>query len=97
MRIDSELIEDAVNAVETLDDSADAADAADAMESIKEAIKELVTAAKDIAETMSGMEGRRAEGYWYAHIIMALSRDHGYLGGSMVTMQDSADAIREKE
>lgn len=89
MRIDKDLIEDALNAVECLDDSGDAADAADVMEAIKDAIKELAVAAKDIAESMSRLEGQRAEGYWYnwyAHIVGALDDSHGYLGGSMITL-----------
>jgi hypothetical protein len=40
----------------------------------------------------TGMAKERAEAYWLAHVEMALSDDHGYLGGSTVTM---ADTIRE--
>lgn len=97
MRIDSELIEDAVDAVETLDDSADRIDSADAMEAVKAAIKELVKAARDIAAAHSRLEGQRADSYWYAHILGALDNEHGYCGGSMITMQSSADSLREAE
>ena len=40
----------------------------------------------------SGFDGARlrAEAYWIPHIVCALSRDHGYLGGSMVTMEDTS-------
>ncbi len=45
----------------------------------------------------SGFDGARlrAEAYWIPHIVCALSRDHGYLGGSMVTMEDSIQEIAE--
>lgn len=43
----------------------------------------------------SGFEGARlrAQAYWIPHIVCALSRDHGYLGGSMVTMEDTIQEI----
>ncbi len=37
----------------------------------------------------------RAEAYWIPHIVCALSHDHGYLGGSMVTLEDTIDEIAE--
>lgn len=37
----------------------------------------------------------RAEAYWIPHIVCALSRDHGYLGGSMVTLEDTINEIAE--
>ena len=45
----------------------------------------------------SGFDGARlrAEAYWIPHIVCALSRDHGYLGGSMVTMEDTIQEIAE--
>ena len=45
----------------------------------------------------SGFDGarQRAEAYWIPHIVCALSRDHGYLGGSMVTMEDTIQEIAE--
>ena len=45
----------------------------------------------------SGFDGARlrAEAYWIPHIVCALSRDHGYLGGSMVTLEDTIQEIAE--
>lgn len=37
----------------------------------------------------------RAEAYWIPHIVCALSHDHGYLGGSMVTLEDTINEIAE--
>ena len=37
----------------------------------------------------------RAEAYWIPHIVCALSHDHGYLGGSMVTLEDTINEIVE--
>ena len=37
----------------------------------------------------------RAESYWYSHIATALNEDHGYLGGSMCSMQDTAEEFDE--
>ena len=35
----------------------------------------------------------RAESYWMAHVIGAVSNDHGYLGGSLISLQDTIDEI----
>jgi uncharacterized protein Veg len=59
---------------------------------IKEEMKELLNEAHDIlrcGEDYSTL--RRAESYWYAHILTSLDSDHGYLGSSMCTMQDTID------
>ncbi len=39
----------------------------------------------------------RAEDYWIAHLITAISDDHGYLGGSMCTLQDIIEEIESGE
>jgi hypothetical protein len=43
----------------------------------------------------SGLEMtlQRAESYWLAHAKMALTNDHGYLGGSMCSMEDTIAEI----
>jgi hypothetical protein len=60
---------------------------------IKMEIKDLIAEALELIESESEFEGQRAERYWYAHIEMALDNDHSYLGGSMVTMEDSIEGI----
>ena len=39
----------------------------------------------------------RAEAYWIAHVTTAISNNHGYLGRSMVSLQDTIDEIRDAE
>ncbi|MFZ5615540.1 MAG: hypothetical protein ACOY4L_12085 [Pseudomonadota bacterium] len=36
---------------------------------------------------------QRAEAYWLAHIQIALTNDHGYLGNSMCSMEDTIAEI----
>lgn len=36
----------------------------------------------------------RAKSYWLAHAKMAITRQHEYLGGSMVTMEDTIEDLR---
>lgn len=57
-------------------------------------IKTLLDEARRLVRENSGeLTQNRAESYWYPHILMSLSEDHGYLGGSMCTMEDSAREI----
>ena len=39
----------------------------------------------------------RAESYWIAHVTTAVSNNHGYLGGSTVSLQDTIDEIKDAE
>ena len=39
----------------------------------------------------------RAESYWIAHITAAVTNDHGYLGKSVVSLQDTIDEIKDAE
>ncbi|MDC6176280.1 hypothetical protein [Ralstonia solanacearum] len=39
----------------------------------------------------------RAEDYWIAHLTCAISHDHGYLGGSGWTLQDTIEEIESGE
>jgi hypothetical protein len=38
-------------------------------------------------------EEGRARSYWYPHIVMAVSEDHGYMGKNMFTMMDAAQSL----
>jgi hypothetical protein len=62
---------------------------------IKEQMLELLDEAKDIIP--EGMAKERARCYWYAHIKTALLKEHEYLGGSLVTMDDTINEISEEE
>ena len=39
----------------------------------------------------------RAEAYWIAHVTTAISNNHGYIGGSTVSLQDTIDEIKDAE
>jgi len=60
---------------------------------IKEEIKDLVSEVVKILRDAEGSTLSRAKAYWIPHIKMALDKDHGYLGGSMVTMQDTINEL----
>jgi hypothetical protein len=62
------------------------------MEELKEDIKQLV---EQLYNMVSPQEQAAAKSYWYPHIMMALDSDHQWLGGSMTTVQDTIDAMRD--
>ena len=39
----------------------------------------------------------RAESYWIAQVTTAISNNHGYLGKSMVSLQDTIEEIENDE
>ena len=61
-----------------------------------EKIRELTDRNLDIIRKVDRHEYERAKAYWYAHIVMALSNDHDYLGKNMATMQESAEVLEDK-
>jgi hypothetical protein len=61
------------------------------LQEIIEEIKELVGEAEEMVAGTS--EEASAGAYWIPHILGALDKDHGYLGGSMQTMQDSINEL----
>ena len=65
---------------------------------IRDKIKELMWEAKDIVDQydVGGPNIKaRANAYWFPHISMALDTDHDYVGGSMCSLQDTIDEIKE--
>ena len=66
---------------------------AEELEEVQEQMLELLDQAERIVSGTNEYDSAR--GYWLAHIKTALSNDHDYLGGSMSTMQDTIDALRE--
>ena len=63
---------------------------------LKQTILESVQEAAEIIKNYPE-EYDQARSYWIAHILMALSDDHDYLGGSMRNMENSIEAIEEIE
>ena len=73
-------------------------DVIDELGEIQSQILELVEQARGLLRR-NGLHGAlmRAESYWIAHITTAASNDHGYLGKSMVSLQDTIDEIENGE
>jgi len=71
-------------------------EAADRIREIADEIRELLAEAMSIAGG-DDMVYTRARSYWYPHILIALGGDHGYLGGSMCSMEDTANELEEDE
>jgi hypothetical protein len=69
-------------------------EAAERIMEIAEEIRELLQEAIDLAGE-DDMVYNRARSYWYPHILIALGGDHGYLGGSMCSMEDTARELEE--
>jgi len=69
-------------------------DAIMTLSEVKEEMLELLNSAREAVRGTS--EASRAHAYWIAHIRMALDEDHEWLGGSMCTLQDSIDSLREE-
>lgn len=44
-----------------------------------------------------GITKERAKCYWYAHIKTAATKTHEFLGGSLVTMDDTIAELEEDE
>lgn len=61
------------------------------LEEVKDEIKELVKEARRLCNNTS--EEKRCDSYWHSHIVGALDNDHGYLGCSFYTLQDSIDEL----
>lgn len=58
-------------------------------------IKELLDEA--ISLVPKGLTRSRAESYWYANMIINVDEDHGYLGGSMCSMQNTLEEFYEEK
>ena len=58
-------------------------------------IKELLEEALDLVP--EGMARSRAESYWYGNMIVNVNEDHGYMGGSMCSMQDTIEEWEDED
>ena len=66
----------------------------DAREMIEEALQQARTALRALEDRFPF---EQADAYWLAHIRGALDKEHGYLGGSMITMADTIRALQGQE
>jgi len=71
-----------------------AMDEIERLNEIKEEIKGLVSEVQDMISD-EGTIFQRAKSYWIAHILTSLDKDHMYMGGSMVTMEDTINELSE--
>ena len=68
----------------------------DRLKEIRDEMLELLDEADRILRRdFGGLIYERAKSYWLAHVKMALTKDHGYLGGSMVDFEDTLKEIEE--
>ena len=58
---------------------------------------DLLDQAKRLLRGTPGMTRERAESYWLAHARMAITKNHSYLGGSMVDMDDTIAVLENAE
>jgi hypothetical protein len=71
----------------------------EALKTIEEARDEILESlekAERALRRLGGMPYARAQSYWIAHIETAVKKDHGYIGGSMITMDDTLEELRAK-
>ena len=62
---------------------------------IKEEFFELLSEARELFQGTDEFD--RATSYWMAHIRTALDKEHHYLGGSFITMEDSINSLKREE
>lgn len=71
-------------------------DEIDRLREIQEEVEELVGEAMACIRAAGGSTAQ-ADAYWKPHIIGAIRNDHEYLGGSMVTMQDTIEELESHD
>lgn len=73
-------------------------EAAERIREIIQEIRELAQEAMDhVRENGSDLTRERARSYWYPHILMNLDEEHGYLGGSMCSMESTAGELEGED
>jgi len=63
----------------------------DRLDDIMREMRELLEEAHDLMKGTS--EAGRMEAYWYPQILMHLTEEHGYLGGSMYPMYKAVEKL----
>ena len=62
---------------------------AEQLRDIQAEMIDLLDQEQRLLRSAPGMTRSRAESYWLAHARMAITKNHSYLGGSMVDMDDT--------
>lgn len=57
-------------------------------------LTECLDEAEQILQRAGGITRDRAESYWLAHMRIAIGGEHGYLAGSMCSMNDTLEELR---
>lgn len=60
-------------------------------------IYETLAEMEDILEEVAPEELERAKAYWMAHIDGALLNQKGWMGGSLISLEDTLAALEEEE
>jgi hypothetical protein len=66
----------------------------DRLHEIKEEIKSLANEALSLVRRSGNrLEYDRSKCYWHPHVVMAVTNDHDYIGGSMASLEDVINAL----
>jgi hypothetical protein len=81
-------------------ESAGILEATERLEEIREEMLELLSEAEEVARQTAKAAGQRviyerAAAYWIPQIKIALKNDHGYLGSSMCSLEDTIKDLDE--
>ena len=72
-------------------------EAARRLKELAEEIYDTLAEMEDILEEVAPEELERAEVYWMAHIDGALLSRKGWMGGSVISLEDTLEALEEEE
>ena len=68
------------------------------LEEIKNEIRQLADEVYSIVKKKGDpIDIERAKSYWYAQIVMALDKDHSYLGSGGYTLDQTIGCLEEEE
>jgi len=70
---------------------------ANELEDKRDQMLELLEEMRDLVNSGPDHIKARAKAYWLPHVEMALTKEHGFLGGSMCDVQDTINELREDE
>lgn len=69
---------------------------ANELESKRDQMLELLEEMSHLVNSGPNHIKSRAKAYWIPHVEMALTKEHGFLGGSMCDVQDTIDELRDE-
>jgi len=75
-------------------------EAVDRLKEIQGEMLDLLNEARGLIMQAFGRDSmifKRADAYWLAHVKIALTKEHGFLGGSMCDFEDTIKECEEDE